>query len=148
MYAVFVRLTLSPCLYWSRHISSSLSLSTAALEVSLLYNPIFPQITFLFRHLTLYQILSIVLNHPCIFSRSSRYIYRTRLFSAEGVFSSGVSDTTIVFNAYVEASITSLSRLRSGYYICQSSPKCRRSFCVCSLYFGADGTIESVRRVC
>ena len=33
MYAVFVRLTLSPCLSnWSRHISSSLS--TAALDVS------------------------------------------------------------------------------------------------------------------
>ena len=33
MYAVFVRLTLSPCLSnWSRHISSSLS--TAALHVS------------------------------------------------------------------------------------------------------------------
>ena len=45
-------------------------------------------------------------NHPSISSRFSRYIYRTRLFSVEGVFSSGGSDTAIVFKAYVEARIT------------------------------------------
>ena len=53
-----------------------------------------------------------------------------------------------LFNVYMDDLSTALNGCHTGYVVdnipVKSSPICRRSCCVCSLYFGAEGTIESM----